>query len=258
MGDDTDTATSAERAPTVTVVGDTVLLADDGSVVAVDTVADPPLIVPGAVVAGTETGMATVAVAPLASVPATVQVTVVVPLQPDGKVPRVTPAGTTYTNVVGPTASDGPLSVAVRVTVPDVPGVSVGVDTVMATSALRAPAVTVVEATELLAVAGSVVAVETEAEPPVSAPGAVEAARETGMATLVVAPLASGPATVQVTVPDAPDPDGTVQPDGSAPSVTPAGGVYVNVVGPTASDGPPLVAVSVTVQIGRASCRERV
>ena len=242
MGDDTVVTTSAERAPTVTVVGDTVLLADDGSVVAVDTVAEPPLIEPGAVVAGTETGMATVAVAPLASVPATVQVTVVVPLQPDGNVPTVTPAGTTYTNMVGPTASDGPSFDAVRTTVPDVPGVIVGVDTVMATSALRAPAVTVVEATELLAVAGSVVAVETEAEPPVSAPGAVDAARETGMATLVVVPLASGPAIVQVTVPEA-----SVQPDGSAPSTTPAGGVYVNVVGPTASDGPAFVAVSVTV-----------
>ena len=220
MGDDTVVTTSAERAPTVTVVGDTVLLADDGSVVAVDTVADPPLIVPGAVVAGTETGMFTVAVAPLASVPAMVQVIVVVPLQPDGSVPTVTPAGTTYTNVVGPTASDGPSFIAVRVTVPDVPGVIVGVEAVSATSALRAPAVTVVEATELLALAGSAVAVATEAEPPVSAPGAVDAASETGMATLVDEPFASVPATAQVTVALA-----RVQPDGRVPSVTPAGGV---------------------------------
>ena len=220
VGDDTVVTTSAERAPTVTVVGDAVLLADDGSVVAVDTVADPPLIVPGAVVAGTETGMFTVAVAPLASVPAMVQVIVVVPLQPDGSVPTVTPAGTTYTNVVGPTASDGPSFVAVRVTVPDVPGVIVGVEAVSATSALRAPAVTVIEATELLALAGSAVAVATEAEPPVSAPGAVDAASETGMATLVDEPFASVPATVQVTVALA-----RVQPDGRVPSVTPAGGV---------------------------------
>ena len=220
VGDDTAVTTSAERVPTVTVVGDTVLLADDGSVVAVDTFAEPPLIVPGAVVAGTATGMFTVVTAPLASVPAMVQVIVVVPLQPDGRVPTVTPAGTTYTNVVGPTASDGPELVADSDTTPEVPGVIVGVEAVSATSALRAPAVTVVEATELLAFAGSVVAVDTEAEPPVSAPGAVEAASETGIATLVDPPLASVPATVQVTVPEA-----SAQPDGNVPRMTPAGDV---------------------------------
>ncbi len=122
-------------------------------------------------------------------------------------------------NVVGPTASDGPPFVPVSTTVPDWPGVIEGDDTAIATSAERAPAVTVMEATELLAVAGSVVAVTTAAEPPVSAPGAVEAASETGIATLVEAPLASVPDTVQVTVPEA-----SVQPDGNVPSVTPAGG----------------------------------
>ncbi len=121
-------------------------------------------------------------------------------------------------NVVGPTASDGPPFVAVKVTVPDWPGVIVGDVTAIATSAERAPAVTVVEATELFAVAGSVEVVATDAAPPVSGPGAVEEASDTGIATLVVAPLARVPPIVQVTVPLA-----TVQPLGSVPSVTPAG-----------------------------------
>ena len=103
---------------------------------------------------------------------------------------------------------------------PDVPGVIVGLVTAVEMSAERAPALTVVEATELFAVAGSVVAVDTEAEPRVSEPGAVADGTDTEMATLVVAPLASVPATVQVTVPEA-----SVQPDGNVPSVTPAGGV---------------------------------
>ena len=123
-------------------------------------------------------------------------------------------------NVVGPTASDGPPFVAVIVTVPDWPGVIVGEVIAMATSAERAPAVTVVGVTELLADAGSVVGVDTEAEPPLSAPGSVEATSETGIATLVDAPLARPPLTVQVTVPDA-----SVQPLGNVPNVTPAGGV---------------------------------
>ena len=123
-------------------------------------------------------------------------------------------------NVVGPAASDGPPYVALSVTVADVPGVIVGLETARATSAERGPAVTVVEATELFAVAGSVVVVPTEAEPPVSAPGAVDAASEIGIATLVVAPLASVPATAHVTVPEA-----SVQPDGNVPSVMPDGGV---------------------------------
>ena len=110
--------------------------------------------------------------------------------------------------------------VALSVTLPDVPGVMVGLETAMATSAERGPAVTVVGVSELLAMAGSVEAVATEAEPPVSAPGAVDAASDTGIAMLVVAPLASVPATVHVTMPEA-----SVQPDGSVPSVTPDGGV---------------------------------
>ena len=123
-------------------------------------------------------------------------------------------------NVVGPTASEGPPFVAVNVTVPDIPGVMVGDVTAMARSAERAPAVTVVDATELLALAGSDVGADTEAEPPVIAPGAVDAASDTGMATLVDAPLASPPLTVHVTVPLA-----IVQPDGNAPNATTAGGV---------------------------------
>ena len=221
IGLETAIAISAERGPAVTVVGVTELLALAGSVDAVATEAEPPVIAPGAVDAASETGMATLVDAPLASVPATVQVTVPeASVQPDGSVPTVTPDGGVYVNVVGPTASDGPPFVAVNVTVPEVPGVIVGEVTAIATSAERAPAVTVVVATELFAAAGSVVVVATDAEPPVSAPGAVEAASETGMATLVDAPLASAPATVQVTVPEA-----SAQPDGRVPGVTPDGGV---------------------------------
>ena len=120
--------------------------------------------------------------------------------------------------MVGPTASDGPAFVAVNVTVPDWPGVIVGEVTAMATSAERAPAVTVLEATELFAVAGSVDVVATDAAPPVSGPGAVDEASDTGIVTLVVAPLARVALIVQVTVPDA-----SVQPPGRVPSVTPAG-----------------------------------
>ena len=123
-------------------------------------------------------------------------------------------------NVVGPAASDGPPFVALSVTVADVPGVIVGLETARATSAERGPAVTVVEATELFAVAGSVVVVPTEAEPPEITPAVADAETETGMATLVDAPLERLPATVQVTVPEA-----SVQPDGNVPSVTPDGGV---------------------------------
>ena len=124
-------------------------------------------------------------------------------------------------NVVGPTADDGPLFVAVSVTMPDEPGVIVGDDTATATSAERAPAVTVVGATVLLAVDGSLVAVVADAEPPVTAPGAVAEGTATGMATLVDAPLVSGPATVHVTVPLA-----SAQPDGNVPpSAMPDGGV---------------------------------
>ena len=123
-------------------------------------------------------------------------------------------------NVVGPMAVDGPSFDAVRTTVPDVPGVIVGLVTAVEMSAERAPAVTVVEAIELLAVAGSFDAVDTEAEPPVIAPGAVDEGTDTGMAMLAEPPLASVPATVQVTVPLA-----SVHPDGNVPSVTPAGGV---------------------------------
>ena len=123
-------------------------------------------------------------------------------------------------NVVGPTASDGPLFVAVSTTAPEVPGVIVGLVTATDTSAERAPAVTVVGEMELSAGVGSVVAVAAVAEPPVSAPGAVDEASDTGIDTLVDETLARLPLTVHVTVPDA-----SAQPDGNVPTVTPAGGV---------------------------------
>ena len=122
--------------------------------------------------------------------------------------------------VSGPAASLGPLSVTVSVTVPDVPGVIVGDVIASATSALRAPAVTVVGDTVLFAVLGSVEALDVVAEPPVSAPGAVDGASDTGIATLVVAPATRPAAIVQVIVPEV-----SVQPDGSVPTVTPEGGV---------------------------------
>ena len=156
VGEETASTTSAERAPAVTDDGAT-LLAVDGSVVVVDAAAVPPASVPGAWAAASETGIETVVDAPLARLPLTVQVTVpLASVQPDGNVPTVTPDGGVYTNVVGPTASDGPLFVAVRTTVPEVPGVIVGVVTAIATSALRAPAVMVVGLTVLFAVDGSV------------------------------------------------------------------------------------------------------
>ena len=120
----------------------------------------------------------------------------------------------------GVAASDGPLFVAVSTTDPDVPGVIVGDETVRATSAAGVPTTTVVGLTVLFAVAGSVVAVLAEAEPPVIVPGAVAAGIETGKVTEVAEPADTLPDTVQVTVPDE-----SVQPDGSVPSTTPDGGV---------------------------------
>ena len=122
--------------------------------------------------------------------------------------------------VTGPTASDGPEFVAESDTAPEVPGVIVGDVIASATSALRAPAVTVVGDTVLFAVLGSVEALDVVAEPPVIAPGAVDAASDTGIATLVVAPATRPAAIVHVTVPDV-----SVQPDDSVPTVTPEGGV---------------------------------
>ena len=122
--------------------------------------------------------------------------------------------------MVGPAALEGPAFVAVNVTVPDWPGVIVGDVTAIATSALAGPVVTEVGLTVLFAVAGSVVVVDELAEPPEMTPAVADAGTETGMATLVEAPLARLPATVQVTVPEA-----SVHPDGNVPSTTPAGGV---------------------------------
>ena len=220
VGLETARATSAERGPAVTVVEATELFAVAGSVVVVPTEAEPPVSAPGAVDAASEIGIATLVVAPLASGPAIVQVTVpLVKVQPDGNVPTVTPDGAVYVKAVGPTASDGPVFVALNVTVPEVPGVIVGAVTAMATSADRAPAVTVVGATELLAMVGSLVGVVTDAEPPVSAPGAADDGIETGMVTVREAPLASVAANVQVIV-EVPE-----QPAGSVPTTTPDGGV---------------------------------
>ena len=108
---------------------------------------------------------------------------------------------------------------AVSRTVPVVPGVMLGVETRSERSAERAPAMIDVGATVLSAVAGSVDAVVAEAEPPKMVPVADDGI-ETGMATEVDDALARLPVTVQVTVPDV-----SVQPLGSVPSVTPAGGV---------------------------------
>ena len=125
--------------------------------------------------------------------------------------------------VVGPAASDGPLFVVVSVTVPDWPGVIVGEEVVSTTSALRGPAVSVVGDTELFVALGSAVAPETEVDPPLTVPGAAEAARSTGSVTVVLALEAIGPAIVQVIGPDAVP----LHPDGSEPTTTvsPAGGV---------------------------------
>ena len=225
VGDVIASATSALRAPAVTVVGDTVLFAVFGSDEALDVVAEPPVIPPGAVDAASDTGIATLVVAPLARPAAIVQVTVPEPsVQPDGNVPTVTPDGGVYVIVSGPAALLGPEFVTESDTAPEVPGVIVGEVIVSARSALDAPTVTVVGETVLLAVDGSAEAVVAEAEPPLSGPLAEPAAIETGIATDVEAPTARSPLTVQVTVPDA-----SVQPDGSVPpeagTVTPAGGV---------------------------------
>ena len=220
-GDDTVIATSAERGPAVTVVEATELFAAAGSVVVVATEAEPPVSAPGVVEAASDTGIATLVDAPLASVPATVQVTVPdASVQPDGNVPSVTPLGGVYVNVVGPTESDGPLFVAVSVTVPEVPGVIVGDVTAMATSAERPAIVSVVGDTELFATFGSALAVDTDALPPDTAPGVPDDGTEIGRLTEPVAPAASVPATVHVTVPEA-----RVQPDGNVPRVTTEGGV---------------------------------
>ena len=94
----------------------------------------------------------------------------------------------------------------------------VGDVTVVTTSALRAPAVTVVGVTVLFADAGSAEGEASVAEPPVSAPGAWVDASETGIVTVVVAPLTRPAGRVQVTVPEE-----SVQPDGGVPTVTPEG-----------------------------------
>ena len=225
VGVDTVATMSARRALTVTKVGAAMLSAVAGSVVVVDAAANPPLSVPGAADEATATGIDTLVDEPLARLPATAQVTVPeASVQPEGSVPTVTADGGVYVKVVGPTASDGPLFVAVSTTVPDVPGVIVGEVTATATSAERAPAVTVVGETELSAGVGSVLAVAAAADPPVSTPGAAEDASDTGIDTLVDEALARLLATVQVTVPEASvQPDGSVAPE--AGTVTPAGGV---------------------------------
>ena len=214
-------ATSALRAPAVTVVGLTVLFADDGSAVPVVIEAEPPVSAPGAEPEAIATGIVTVLDAPLAMPDETTHVTVPDDsVQPLGNVPSVTPVGGEYVKVSGVAASDGPLFVAVSTTVPEVPGVIVGDETVRATSAFGVPTTTEVGLTVVFADDGSVVVVLAEAEPPVRVPGDVAGGIETGMVTDVAAPAETLPATVQVTVPLA-----SVHPLGSVPSVTPAGGV---------------------------------
>ena len=256
VGDDTTSTTSAERAPTVTVVEPTELLAGEGSAVVVATLAAPPVSEPGAVDDAIATGMSTEREAPLARSPAIVHDTEYgepeppdTSEQPAGTVPTVTPDGAVYVNVVGPTASDGPRLVAVTVTMPEVPGVIVGDVTETATSDERAPTVIVVGATVLLALDGSAVDVATVSEPPDSVPGACETGTATTMTTDAATPRARSPATTHVTVTVPPPPVELVQALGMLEMVTPAGGVYVNVVGPTASDGPSFVAVNVTVPV---------
>ena len=119
-----------------------------------------------------------------------------------------------------PATSDGPLFVAVRVTTPEVPGVIVGVDTDTATSARGAVATTESGVMVLFAVAGSALVDVTEAEPPVMLPAAWSAGTARMRTVDVVDPLATSPATVQVTVPLV-----SVQPFGRVPTVTPVGGV---------------------------------
>ena len=124
--------------------------------------------------------------------------------------------------VVGPAASDGPAFVAVRVTVPDWPGVIVGEVMVRPTLALPAAVVSGAVA-ELLPLAGSVaVEVDTVTLPPASVlDGVALAATTTGIDSVVDAPDASDDEMLQVTVPEA-----SVQPAGSVPdTVTPIGGV---------------------------------
>ena len=95
VGDVTARARSAERGPAVTVVGETLLSAVAGSAVGLAAVAVPPVRAPGAVDEASETGSANDAVAPFARPAATVQVTVPdETVQPDGRVPTVTPDGT--------------------------------------------------------------------------------------------------------------------------------------------------------------------
>ena len=94
VGDVIVRARSALAGPTVTVVGDTVLFAVDGSVVVVDAEAAPPVSGPLVAPAAIETGMATDVLAPTLRSPEIVQVTVpLASVQPDGNVPSTTPDG---------------------------------------------------------------------------------------------------------------------------------------------------------------------
>ena len=216
VGDEAVTDRSALPAAVVTdeVV---VLFAAAGSAVVLEIEADPPASVEDGVADDdTSTGIAT-AVLPPAARAASVQVTLPLPaVQPAGSEPVtiVTPAGGVYTTV-GAAAFEGPALAAVIVTVPVAPGTIVGVDVVTERSALAVPTFTD-EVTLLSPFDGSVVAEATEAEPPVSVDeGVAPAGTDTGMATEVVAPLTSGPLTVQVTVPVE-----IAQPAGSEPATT--------------------------------------
>jgi hypothetical protein len=216
---------SADPAVLVTV-GATVLLAGVGSAVAAETDAVPPVSDEDAgASARTRTGMFTEAAAPLASGPTTVQVSGpagAVPVQFAGTDTISTPAGGEYTKVIGPVASDGPLFVAVRVTVPVVPGVNDGVLAVRTRSDEPAALSTEDAAVLFAGVGSAVIADVTPAEPPVAVvSGAALDASLTGMLSVAEAPLASGPAMVQLSGPVGAVP---VQFDGTETMLTPAGG----------------------------------
>ena len=216
VGVETLSARSARAGP-ATTVADAVLSAGDGSLEVVVADALPPAIGPGGVEDASLTGSVTVTAAPSATGPATTHVTLVpVPLQPFGSVPTITDAGGVYVNVVGPAASDGPLFVAVIVTVPAVPGVTVGLVTLTAMSATRGPTMILAGLTVLFAGAGSVEAAATLAEP-ASVCGASNAGTDTGRSIEIEAEAASVEPNphVIVVVPE--------QPVGRVATVTPAG-----------------------------------
>ena len=123
----------------------------------------------------------------------------------------------------GPAAFDGPALVAVIVTLPDVPGTIVGVDTATARSATGDAAVRVTGTSELFAGFGSMAPVVTVTAPASTGPAPTEAPIDTRSDTDVSAPTERSPATTQVIVVG--PATGRLQPAGSVATVTPADGV---------------------------------